>query len=175
MGTNSAPQLVVLFLYAYDAEFIQGFLKNKDRKLTQTFNSSFLYVYDVMSLNNSRFGDYLYRIYPNELEVSDTNDIEKYASHLEIDSGAWLKTKLYDKHDDCTFLVVNVPFICGNIPVSPAFGVYISQLICYSRAVAQYCVYLDHDQLLTKDVLKQVYVAPRLKSSFHFFPVVIRK
>jgi hypothetical protein len=28
---------------------------------------------------------------------------------------------------------------------------------------------------LTKDVLKQVYVAPRLKSSFHFFPVVIRK
>jgi hypothetical protein len=41
-----------------------------------------------MSLNNSRFGDYLYRIYPNELEVSDTNDTEKSASHLEIDSGA---------------------------------------------------------------------------------------
>jgi len=25
-----------------------------------------------MSLNNSRFGDYLHHIYPNELEVKDT-------------------------------------------------------------------------------------------------------
>ena len=89
MGTHSAPQLAVLFLYVYDAEFISGFLKNKDRKLTKTFNSSFLYVDDFMSLNNSLFGDNLYRIYPNELEVSDTNDTEKFASHLEIDSGAW--------------------------------------------------------------------------------------
>ena len=30
-----------------------------------------LYRDDVLSLNNSRFGDYLHRIYPNELEAKD--------------------------------------------------------------------------------------------------------
>ena len=50
---------------------------NKDRKLTQTFNSNFRYIHvgDVLSLNNSRFGDYLYLLYPNELEVKNTTRI----------------------------------------------------------------------------------------------------
>ena len=45
----------------------------------------------VLSLNNSRFGDYLHSIYPNEFEVQDTTDTQKSASsldlHLEIDNG----------------------------------------------------------------------------------------
>ena len=53
-----------------------------------------------MSLNNSRFGDYLHRIYPTELEDKDTTDTQKSASyhaiHLKIDKGGRLKTKLYD-------------------------------------------------------------------------------
>jgi hypothetical protein len=36
---------------------------NKDKKLAQTFKSSFRFIDDVLSLNNSRFCDY-----PNELE-----------------------------------------------------------------------------------------------------------
>ena len=41
MGTNCAPLLANLFLHAYEADFLQGLLKNKDRKLAQTSNSSF--------------------------------------------------------------------------------------------------------------------------------------
>ena len=46
----------------------QTFLQNKYGKLAQTLNSIFRYIdaYDVLSLNNSRFGDYLHLIYPNE-------------------------------------------------------------------------------------------------------------
>ena len=29
---------------------------------------------------------------------------------------------------------MNFPFICSNIPAAPAYGIYISQLIRYSRA-----------------------------------------
>jgi len=36
MGTNCAPLLVDLFLHAYEADFLQKILKNKDRKLAQT-------------------------------------------------------------------------------------------------------------------------------------------
>jgi hypothetical protein len=111
MGTICAPLLDDLFLHAYEADFLQGLLKNKDRKLAQTFNFSIRYIYDVLSLKNSRFGDYLHHSYPNELEVNDTTDTQKSASyldlHLEIDNGERLKTKLYLKGDDFTFQIVN--------------------------------------------------------------------
>ena len=106
-------------------------LIDKDWKLAHTFESSFRYMNDVLSLNNSWFGDYLHRIYPNELEVKDTTDTQRSASylvlHIEIDNGWRLKRKLYDKRDDFTFPIVNFPFISSNIPASPAYGVYISQ------------------------------------------------
>jgi hypothetical protein len=57
---------------------------------------------------------------------------------LEIDSEGRLGTKLYDKRDDFNFLIVNFPFIYSNISAPPAYGVYISQLILYSRAYGSY-------------------------------------
>jgi hypothetical protein len=38
-------------------------------------------------------------------------------------------------HDDFDFAIVKCPFLCSNIPLSPPYGVYISQLIryCYDR------------------------------------------
>ena len=43
VGTNCTPLLADLFLHAHEADFLQGLLKNKDKKLAQTFNSSFCY------------------------------------------------------------------------------------------------------------------------------------
>jgi len=54
MGTTCASFLADLLLHADEAGFLQVLLKNKERKLPQTFNSSFRYISDVMSLNNSR-------------------------------------------------------------------------------------------------------------------------
>jgi len=97
---------------------------NKDRKLAQTFNFSFHYIDDVLSLNNSRFSDYLHYIYPKDVEVKDTTDTQKSTSyldlHLKIDSGGRLKTKLHDKRDDFTFPIFTFSFISSNIPASPA-------------------------------------------------------
>ena len=76
---------------------------------------------------------------------------------------ALLYVHLYNKRDDFTFPIVNLPFV--SIPASLAYGVYTSQLIHYSRAYAQYSNKLDIVQLLTQRLLKQGYVAPRLKSS----------
>jgi hypothetical protein len=46
------------------------------------FNFKFRYIYDVLSLNNSRFGDFVDRIYPIELEIKDTTDTDRSASYL---------------------------------------------------------------------------------------------
>ena len=132
MGTNCAL-LADLFLYSYEADFIQGLLKKNEKKLAWSFNFMFRYIDDVLSLNNSRFCDFVDRIYPIELEIKDTTDTDRSASyldlHLEIDSEGRLRTKLYDKRDNFNFPIVNFPFICSSIPEAPAYGVYISQMI----------------------------------------------
>jgi hypothetical protein len=128
ISTNCAPLLADLFLHSYKADFLQGIVKKKERTLAQSFNYSFRYIDDVLSLNNPRFGDYLHLIYPKELEIKDTTQTPKSASyldlHLEIDAGGKLNTKLYDKRDDFNFPIVNFPFLCSNIPAAPAYGVY---------------------------------------------------
>jgi hypothetical protein len=49
-----------------------------------------------------------------------------------------LSTKIYDKRDDFNFKIINFPNMCSNIPASPAYDVYISQLIRYARASSNY-------------------------------------
>ena len=62
MDTNCALLLADLLLHIYEANFLQGFPKKKERKLAQTFYSSFRYIDGVLSLKNSRVGGYLHRI-----------------------------------------------------------------------------------------------------------------
>jgi hypothetical protein len=101
MGTNCVPLLADLFLYSYEADFIQGLLKKNEKKLARSFNFTFRYIDDVLSLNNSRFGDFVDRIYHIELEIKDTTNTDTSASyldlHLEIDTDGRLRTKHYDK------------------------------------------------------------------------------
>jgi hypothetical protein len=89
MGTNCAPLLVDLFLYSYEADFIQGFRKKNENKLARSFNFTFRYIDGVLSLNNSRLGDFVDHIYPIELEIKDSTDTDRCALyldlHLEID------------------------------------------------------------------------------------------
>ena len=68
MGTNCAPLLADVFLYSYEADFIQGLLKENEKKQARSFNFTFHYIDDVISLNNFRFGDFVDRIYSIDLE-----------------------------------------------------------------------------------------------------------
>ena len=52
--------------------------------------------------------------------------------HLSISSG-FAKTKIYNKRDDFDFDIVNFPFLDGDVPCSTSYGVYISQLIRFTR------------------------------------------
>ena len=87
-----------------------------------------------------------------------------YTSKL-IDSEERLRTKLYDKRDDFNFPIVNSPFICSNIPAAPAYGVYIYQLIRYSRACGSYQDFRDRGLLITRKLLNQGFLLIKLKSS----------
>ena len=89
--------------------------EKKEKKLYRSFSFTFRYIDNVHSLNNSRFGDFVDRIYHIEFEVKDNKDTDRLASYLnirlEIDSEAQLRTKLCYKIDDFNFSIVNFPFI----------------------------------------------------------------
>jgi hypothetical protein len=165
--------LADLLLYSYEADVIQRLLQKNQKKLARSFNSTFLYIDDVLSLNNSRFDDFVNCIYPIQLEINDTTDTERSASyldlHLEIDSEWRLRTKRYDKRDDFNFPIVNFPFICSKILATPTYGVYISQLIRYSRACGSYQDFLDRGLLLTRKLLNPWFLLVKLKSSLRKF------
>jgi len=56
-----------------------------------------------------------------------------FVNFEETDGEDRLRTQPYDKRD-VNFPIVNIPFLFSNIPVAPAYRIYISQLIQYSRA-----------------------------------------
>ena len=106
-------------------------------KLEPFINFTYRYIDYVLSINNSRFAEYLPLIYPPELKVKETTDTASSASfldlYLEFDDSGQLITKICDKRDDFNFKIINFPNMCSNITASPAYGVYISQLIRYAR------------------------------------------
>ena len=69
MGTNCAPLLADLFLYSYESEFLQLLVKEKKIHEARSFNFTYRYIDDVLSINNSRFAEFLPLIYPPELEL----------------------------------------------------------------------------------------------------------
>ena len=74
MGTNCAPLLADLFLYSYESEFLQKLVKDKKMQEARPFNFTYRYIDDVLSINNSRFAEFLPLIYPPQLEVKETTD-----------------------------------------------------------------------------------------------------
>ena len=66
-----------------------------------------------------------------------------YNLHLEFDSEGRLRTKHYENWDDFNIPIVNFQFMRSTIPAAHVYGVYISQMIRYSRACGSYEDFLD--------------------------------
>ena len=161
MSTNCAPLLADLFLYSYESEFLQNLVKDKKIHEARAFNFTYRYIDDVLSINNPRFAEFLPSIYTPELEIKETTDTASFASYLdlylEFDDSGQLTTKIYDKRDDFNFKIINFLNMCSNIPASPAYGTYISQLIRYARASSNYSDFLKRHHYLRNRLLDQGY------------------
>ena len=159
-GTNCAPLLADLFLYSYEAEFIQSLLQAGKKHLAQQFNFIYRYKDDVLPLKNTKFAEYLEFIYPSELGIKETTETAASSSYLDcylyIDNGK-LTTRLYDKRDDFNIPIVNFPFLSSNIPSAPAYGVCVSQLIRYARTCSNYQDFMERGKVLTTKLLSQGY------------------
>ena len=74
MGTNCAPLLADIFLYSYEADFIQSLLSTGQKQLASRSNLTYRYIDDVLSINSPEFKNYLVQMYSAELEIKDTTE-----------------------------------------------------------------------------------------------------
>ncbi|KAK3099549.1 hypothetical protein FSP39_006161 [Pinctada imbricata] len=139
-----------------------AYLQVRNRYLASDFNFTNRYIDDVLSISNPKFADYLSSIYHSELEVKETTETNNSASYLDImlsyDTDGHMNTSVYDKRDDFNFSITNFPFLSSNIPSSPAYGVFISQLMRYARARTKYTDFVLRAWRLSDKPLSQGYV-----------------
>jgi hypothetical protein len=129
------------------------------------WSSSFLVsrnLYQGNPPNNSRFGDFVDRIYPIELEIKDITYTDRSTSyldiHIEVDSEGRLLAKPYNKRDDFIFPIVNFPFICSNIPAAPAINEITKPRIIWWKDI----IYIAEYEIKGSDKLLYVFLEKAL-------------
>ena len=126
MGTNCAPLVADLFMFSYERDFMLSLSDNNQTDIIEAFNSTSRYLDDLLNIDNPYFEQIVGQIYPTELQLNKANSSDIEAPFLDLNlsiTNGIVSSKLYDKWDDFN----------GDIPRSPSYGVYISQLIRFAR------------------------------------------
>ena len=104
--------------------------------LIDKFNDTSRYLDDIFTIDNSAFAEHNPDIYRRELQLNKANNSDKETSFLDLNIkviGSNIHTSVYDKRDDFGFHIVNFPWLSGDVPRLPSYGIYISQLVRFAR------------------------------------------
>ena len=111
-------------------------------------------------------------LYSSELQLNKANTSNTEAPfldlHLSISNG-FVSSKIYHKRDAIDFDIVNFPFLDGDVPRRPSYGVYISQLIRFARVCSHVDDFNTRNKCLTAKLLKQGYRYHKFRKAFSKF------
>ena len=108
-------------------------------------------------------------IYATKLQLNKTNSSDTEAPLLDLNlciANGTVSTKIYDKRDDSDFDIVNFTFLDGDVPQRTSYGVYISQLIRFTRASSNLSDFKCRNKALTAKLLRQGYRYFKLCKAF---------
>ena len=153
---------------------MESLTKEKRYDLIDAFNSTSRYLDPLLNINNIHFKHMVHRIYPAELQLNKANASDTEAAFLGFDLSFHndiVSTKIYDKRDDFNFDIVNFPFLDGDVPQRPSYGLYTSQLIRFARASSHVTDFNNRKKkkFLTAKLLKQGYRYHKLRKAFSKF------
>ena len=109
---------------------------NNQTDIIEAFNSTSIYLDDLLNIDNPYFEQMVGQIYPTELQLNKAIFSDTESPFLDLNlsiTNGIVSSKIYDKRDDFNFEIVKFPFLDGDVLRSPSYGVYISQLICFAR------------------------------------------
>ena len=157
MGTNCAPLVADLFLFCYERDFMLSLSDNNQADIIEAFNSTSRYLDDLLNIDNPYFKQMVGQIYPTELQLNKANSSDTEAPFLDLNlsiTNGIVSSKIYDKWDDFNFEIVNFPYLDGDVPCSPSYGVYISLLIRFARACSKVDDFNNRNLFLTAKIFK---------------------
>ena len=125
MGTNCAPLLADIFLYSYEAEFIQSLLLAGKKRLASQFNFTFRYIDDVLSINNPDFEIISARCIPLSLRSKTRRRATLLLPTCSCQSAGTVNFALPFTRNVTifNFHITNFPFLVSNISSSSAYSV----------------------------------------------------
>ena len=135
MGTYCAPLVADLFLFCYERDFMLSLSDNNQADIIEVFNSTSRYLDDLLNIDNPYFEQMVGQIYPTELQLDKVISSDTEAPFLDLNlliTNGIVSSKIYDKRDDFIFELVNFPFLDGDVPRSPSYGVYCIYFSAYS-------------------------------------------
>ena len=135
---------------------------NNQSDIIEAFNSTSTsrYLDDLLNIDNPYFEQMVGQIYPTELQLNKANSSDTEALFLDLNfsiTNGIVSSKIYDKRDDFNFEIVNFPFLDGDVPCFPSYGVYISQPIRFARVCSNVDDFNNRNLFLTAKLLKQGY------------------
>ena len=169
MGKKCAPLVADLFLFYYERDFMTSLSYDNQADIIKAFNSTSRYLDDLLNINNPYFEGMVNQIYPPELKLNKANTSDTRTPFLDLHpsiSNGFVSSKIYDKRDDFDFDIVNFPFLDGDVPRRPSYGVYISQIIRFARVCSRVENFNARNKCLTAKLLKQGYRYHKLRKVF---------
>ena len=86
-----------------------------------------------------------------------------------IISNSFVSSKIDDKRDDFDFDFVNFPFLDGDVPRAPSYGVYISHFIRFARVSSHLADFNARNKTLTAKPVQQEYGYHKPRKAFSKF------
>ena len=104
--------------------------------VTYEFDDTSWYLDDIFTIDNPVFAEHISDIYSRELQLNKANTCDTETSFLDLNMKVIdnsIQTSVYDKPDDFGFPIVNFPWLSGDVPRLPSYGIYILQLVRFVR------------------------------------------
>jgi hypothetical protein len=172
MGTNCAPALANIYLYAYESAYIDSLPEDKARK----FHMTFRLIDDVLSIDNDDWAAVGFKlkheggIYPLQLNDTSISNQQVHFIGLSLQArSSSIDIDVFDKRKEFPFKVVRYPHMASLIPTSLPYGVFIGQLTRYYRICTRYDSFVVNSVGLAKQLMAQGASLYRLLKSFTSF------
>ena len=112
------------------------------------------------------------QIYPTEPQLNKAYSSDTEAPFLDLNlsiTNGIVSSKIHDKRDGFNFVIVNFPFLDGDVSCSPSSGAYVSQLIRFARVCSNVDDFNNRNLFSTAKLLKQGYRYHKIRQTFSKF------
>ena len=172
MGTDCAPYLANLYLYALECKYLKKLMKD-DIHTARRLSLSYRFIDDLLMFNtNGIMDEHKTNIYPKELILNKENKTDNHCTFLDLDitiKTNTIHTCIYDKRDDFNFTINNFPNLSGNIHAARSHGIVISQLIRFCKACIHVDDFIDRSKSMITKLLNQHFIKHLLKKKVSNF------